>query len=132
MSKISVGLRFCFFSPLINIVCRKCVFKASERLIFSLFIINQYCTPNICYTTKNVFKNLTSCLLVYCATFLIQKIRFQNKQVAGFQFIKLPFVILNMRIQNMRGLVKWKYLKKQWWKTLRGSPKKAGVFLAWS
>ena len=25
-------------------------------------------------------------------------------------------------------MVKWKHLKKQWWKILRGSPKKTGVF----
>ena len=51
-------------------------------------------------------KKSTSCLLVCCATFLMQKIRFQNKQAAAFQFIKLPFAMLNMRIQNMRGYVK--------------------------
>ena len=30
------------------------MFKANEGLLFSLFIINQYCTPSISYTTKNV------------------------------------------------------------------------------
>ena len=44
---------FLAYLSLINIVClqcsaiKKCVFKARERLLFSLFIINQYCTPNI-------------------------------------------------------------------------------------
>ena len=46
------------FSSIINIARRKCVFKASESLLFSLFIINQYYTPNICYTTKNLFKTI--------------------------------------------------------------------------
>ena len=45
-----------FFSLLINSVHRKCVFEASKRLRFSLFIINQHCTPDVCYTTKKVFK----------------------------------------------------------------------------
>ena len=44
---------------------KKCVFKARERLRFSLFIINQYCTPNI----------------------LLQKICVQSNWEAAFQFI---------------------------------------------
>ena len=34
----------------------KCVFKASGRLLFSLFIINQYCTSKMFYYKKCVFK----------------------------------------------------------------------------
>ena len=64
------GLLFSFFSLLINIVCQKCVFKASERLLFSLLIINQYCTPNVCYTTKNLFKT--------CARNQVKTFNFSN------------------------------------------------------
>ena len=46
----------CFFSLLINIVRQNNLFKASKRLLLRLFIINQYCTPNVCFIIKNLFK----------------------------------------------------------------------------
>ena len=48
----------------------KCVFKASERLPFSLFIINQYCMPYV-YYEKSLLKlsgKLLFNLLIHCST----------------------------------------------------------------
>ena len=50
-------------------VCVLCV--CVLNVCFRLFIINQYCTPNGCYTTKNVFKasaRLVLSLLCYLFT----------------------------------------------------------------
>lgn len=43
-----VGVFFLVYSSLM-FYYEKCMFKASGRLIFNLFIINQYCTPKIFY-----------------------------------------------------------------------------------
>ena len=49
---------FSFFSLLTNIICQKYNFKSS------LFIMNQYCMPTVCYTTKMSSKQATGCFLV--------------------------------------------------------------------
>ena len=64
------GLLFSLFLSLVNIVHRKCVFKTGERLLLNLFIINQYCTPNVCYTTKNVYKRIDRLLFSLLSHFL--------------------------------------------------------------
>ena len=60
-----------FFSSLINIALWKYVFKASERLLFSLFIINQDCTTNV-LLSKMYSRQAGDCFLVYYAMFLIK------------------------------------------------------------
>ena len=95
---------FLVFSSLINIAHRKCVFKACERLLFSLFIINQYCTP-VCYTTKNVFKRIDRLLFSLIYFFVIQKVHVQKKLGTAFQFIKLPFVIPKHLCSKQAGLL---------------------------
>ena len=53
MCSKQVGATFSFFCRQPILHTEMCV-KASERLLFSLFIINHYCTPNA--STKNLFK----------------------------------------------------------------------------
>ena len=53
--------------------------KASERLLFSLLIINQNCTPNVCLTYVCLTPVFNVCV--------------QNNRQAAFQFIKLSSVI---------------------------------------
>ena len=73
-----------FFSSLINIVRRKCVFKARERLLFSLFIIDQYCTPDVCYTTKNAFKTSNGLLFSLLRHFFNTKNMFSKQKETCF------------------------------------------------
>ena len=96
-------------------------FKASDRLLFRLFIINQYCTPNV-ILPKSVFKAIGKLLfsllsyffntrnvcskqaggffLVYLATFVIQK-----NPNGCFLVYKDTVVIRQMCVQN-----KWRLL----------------------
>ena len=107
--------------------------KQVRGYFFSLFIIIQYCTPNIYYATKNVFKtsdrlffslsnhfsnlkkNVYSNKVKTCyfsntknacskQAGIIQKMLAQNKRGTTFQFIKLLFVIQKMRVpKKARG-----------------------------
>ena len=93
-----------FFSLLINFVRRKFVSKASERLLFSLFIINQYCTPNACYIPKNGF--MTSDRLL----FSLLRYFFNTKKCVFKGSGNLLFSLLNY-FSNMKKMclqIKWK------------------------
>ena len=97
--------------------------KASERLLFSLFIINQYCTPDVCYTTKNVFKTSDRLLFSLLSYFSNMEKNVYSNQVktyyfsntclktsggggAAFQFIKLLFVIQKNACSKQAGIRK--------------------------
>ena len=44
--------------------------------------------------------------------------------------MKWTNAISNENTRKQKSMVKWKYLQKQWWKTLKGSPKKKRNFLS--
>ena len=80
-------LRGCFFSSLCFFFnTKKCVFKASGNLLFSLlsYFSNM---KNVCS------KESRGCFLIHLATFLIQKIK----------FIKLLFNTENVFLKQTRG-----------------------------
>ena len=61
----------------------KSVFSASEKLLFSFFIINQYCTPKMFYFKNVCSKQVRICFLIYEVTFVTRKMCVQNKQWGG-------------------------------------------------
>ena len=98
---------FLVFSSLVNIVRWKCVFKVRKRLLFSFFIINQYCVANVCFSTINVFKTIYRQLLSLLSYFLCyEKCMFKTSAGLLFQFIKLLFLIREIHVKN-----KWDLLK---------------------
>ena len=87
---------------IINQYCsQKCVFKASERLRFSLFIINQYCKPNVyaLILQKIFLKQSIDCFFSLCNT----KTSVQNKLATAFEFIKLLSVIWKHACSKQMG-----------------------------
>ena len=64
----------------------KCVFKTSRRLLFSLFIINQYCKENVCSNQVGgiflVYSSLINIVCLKCST--TKKICVQCNQEAAF------------------------------------------------
>ena len=95
------------------------MFRARVRLIFS-FIINQYFTPYVCYTTKNVFKTSNRMLFsLLCYFFNTKKCEskasgnllfgllsyFSNMKKICIQIKCKPatFLIQKMSAQNKHG-----------------------------
>ena len=91
---------FLVFSSLIINLCQKSVFKAIGRLLFNLFIINQYCMPNVilqkmCVQSKQepvFFNSKIVCLKQVGVAFLIQNMC--SKQARGcFLIYSAAFLI---------------------------------------
>ena len=103
---------FLVFSSLIINLCQKSVFKAIGRLLFNLFIINQYCMPNVilqkmCVQSKQepvFFNSKTVCLKQVGVAFLIQNMC--SKQARGcFLIYSAAFLIQKMWVQTKWGLL---------------------------
>ena len=62
------------------------VFKANNRLLFSLFIINQLCKTNV-MPQKMYYKQEKVCFLVYSSLISIPSLMFYHKNVKGLIII---------------------------------------------
>ena len=79
------------------------MFRARVRLIFS-FIINQYFTPYVCYTTKNVFKT-SNRMLFSLLWYFFNTNKFVSKASGNLLFGWLSY------FSNMKKIciqIKWK------------------------